>query len=177
MKAWYAPNLQRWLNKDPQASGLVVAGETDIIDNLIGPFESFGGPNLYQFVYNNPVGAIDPLGLDVWIIRDKCSKWGHEWAVGDNGDGTYWDSAKVPGKGPLAPANCPSDIRFNPKSGFDPRNLNDPCLEIRRHVVTSPAVDKKVRDRAQRNSKENPGRYDALGNNCGDYAKGLCDYA
>jgi RHS repeat-associated protein len=171
------PNFQRWLNRDPQASGLVVSGATDIMDNLIGPFESLNGPNLYQLVYNNPGGAIDPLGLDVWIIRDKCSKWGHEWAVGDNGDGTYWDSSKMPGKGPLAPANCPANIQFNPKSAFDPRNLNDPCLEIRRHVVTSAAVDRKTRDKAQRNANENKGRYDALGNNCRDYSKSLCDYA
>jgi RHS repeat-associated protein len=39
----YEPNLQRWLNQDP-------IGEA-------------GGINLYQFVENNPLSLIDPLGL------------------------------------------------------------------------------------------------------------------
>jgi RHS repeat-associated protein len=41
----YDPNLGRWLNRDP-------IGEQ-------------GGINLYSFAYNDPVGLIDPLGLDV----------------------------------------------------------------------------------------------------------------
>jgi RHS repeat-associated protein len=167
---FYEPNLQRWLNRDPLGTSADFGTE-------IQPFEYYSGGNLYHFVYNNPINSIDPFGLDVWIIRDKCSKWGHEWVVGDNGDGTYWDSNKMPGKGPLAPANCPADIQFSPKSGFDPKNLNDPCLEIRRHVVTSPAVDKKVRDEAEKRAKEDKGRYDALGSNCRDYSQGMCDYA
>jgi RHS repeat-associated protein len=40
----YDPNLQRWLNQDP-------IGEA-------------GGINLYAFVRNNPLGVIDPYGLD-----------------------------------------------------------------------------------------------------------------
>jgi len=93
-----------------------------------------------------------------------------------NGDGTYWDSNKMPGKGPLAPANCPADIQFSDKSGFDPKNLTDPCFKIMRHVVTSPTVDKKVRDEAKKRADEDKGRYDALGNNCRHYATGICDY-
>ena len=43
---WYAPNLQRWLNRDP-------IGER-------------GGKNLYTFVRNSPVGFSDPFGLQLW---------------------------------------------------------------------------------------------------------------
>ena len=42
---WYAPSLQRWLNRDP--------------------IEENGGFNLYGFVKNNPVDFADTLGLAV----------------------------------------------------------------------------------------------------------------
>ena len=41
---FYEPNLQRWLNRDP--------------------IEEEGGINLYAYVDNNPINAIDPFGLD-----------------------------------------------------------------------------------------------------------------
>jgi len=40
---WYAPNLQRWLNRDP--------------------IEELGGINLYRFVRNNPINEQDSFGL------------------------------------------------------------------------------------------------------------------
>jgi RHS repeat-associated protein len=55
---WYHSNLQRWLNRDP--------------------LEEEGGINLYTYVGNNPVNAIDPLGL-------TCkSNWDFfwDWALG-----------------------------------------------------------------------------------------------
>jgi hypothetical protein len=156
---------------------MVRPGSTGVLDNEFFPFEFSNGGNLYHYVYNNPVNQIDPFGLDLWIIRDTCSTFGHEWVVGENGDGTYWDSNKMPGKGPLAPANCPADIDFNGKSDFDPKNLTDPCFQVTRHVVTSPAVDKKARDEAKKRADEDKGRYDALGSNCRHYANSVCDYA
>jgi RHS repeat-associated protein len=41
---FYDPNLQRWLNRDP-------IGE-------------FGGNNLYEFAFDNPVSKVDSYGLD-----------------------------------------------------------------------------------------------------------------
>src|SRR5207249_4265379 len=40
---WYAPSLQRWLNRDP--------------------IEEYGGLNLYEFVSNSPILGHDPFGL------------------------------------------------------------------------------------------------------------------
>jgi RHS repeat-associated protein len=42
---WYAPETQRWIDRDPIAER--------------------GGVNLYQFVRNNSIGIIDSFGLDV----------------------------------------------------------------------------------------------------------------
>jgi len=39
---YYEPNLQRWINRDPLGEG--------------------GGLNLYEFVYSDPLGLIDPYG-------------------------------------------------------------------------------------------------------------------
>ncbi len=171
-KAFYDPSIGRWVNRDPLGEG---RGSSAMMENVIGPFELFNGGNLYHFVYNDPVTQVDVWGLDVWVVQQNGG-FGHQWAVGDNGNGTYWDSDKMPGKGPLAPLNCPPQISFHPDSGFDPKNLN-PDFTIKRHVTTSSSVDKKVRDEAEKRARENKGRYDAACSNCRDHANGLADYA
>jgi hypothetical protein len=50
--AYYDPAAQRWLNRDP--------------------IEETGGLNMYGFVRNEPIHAIDPFGHFIqWVIR-KC---------------------------------------------------------------------------------------------------------
>ena len=175
---FYDPNLQRWPNRDPLGSSRVVPGTDSLLDNELWPFEYWSAGNLYHFVFNNPVKNIDPLGLDIFIIRDNCSKFGHEVVIGGNGDGTYWESDKMPGSGPLAPVSCPANISFRDKSSFDPNNLGDPCYSVRRHIVTSPAVDARAKQEAQ-NRANNTGneRYDVCANNCRDYANSIGDFA
>ena len=157
------------------------SGATGVLENEFYPFEFVNGGNLYHFVANNPVNKIDSLGLDVWVIREQCGLWGHEWVVGDNGDGTYWDSSKWPSKGGLDIFSCPEEIKFNKNSGFSPRDDwrygGALCHVIMRHVVTTPDVDKMIRDEARKRAEKDSGIYNAACNNCRDYAKELADKA
>ena len=66
---FYDPNLQRWVSRDP--------------------IQELGGLNLYAFVENDPLNAIDAFALDVWIEGPSGSEpTGHQSInVGDpNGD-------------------------------------------------------------------------------------------
>ncbi len=59
---FYEPNFQRWLNHDLMAATLGLR-----LNGHRMPVESFFGPNLYAFVYNNPGRYVDPNGL--WGIQ------------------------------------------------------------------------------------------------------------
>jgi len=126
------------------------------------------------------VGAVDALGFDVWIIKDKSSPFGHVWVVGDNGDGTYWSSDLMPtSQNLIRRLNCPAKINFRPLwLTFDPRSLDTDQYEVLRHVVTDAAIDQEVRAEAQAASeRDDAGRYDAIGRNCRTYANEICDGA
>ena len=46
---YYCPNVGRWTTRDP--------------------IEEKGGVNLYAFCKNDPVGKVDPLGQDVYLMN------------------------------------------------------------------------------------------------------------
>lgn len=51
----YAPDIQRWINRDPTAES--------------------GGANLYAFCGNNPINSFDPLGLSCESWYDDLAQW------------------------------------------------------------------------------------------------------
>ena len=78
---FYEPNFHRWLNRDLA--------------------QEFGGLNLFQFVFNNAVGWIDPYGLDIkplpvtplfprldpgWPFSDPCGFAGSKKPLHDFGN-------------------------------------------------------------------------------------------
>jgi RHS repeat-associated protein len=79
---FYDPSLQRWINRDPlgdEASGgayyvLHHARPTVVVSAFLRTFEAYGEANTYGFVLNNPVNAIDWLGLD-GCGKDECNDY------------------------------------------------------------------------------------------------------
>jgi RHS repeat-associated protein len=69
---WYAPNLQRWLNRDPVGElgfvRLLVVSGLDQVKKMVQmlQFKATVGhqANLYDYVLNNPLNQSDPLGLE-----------------------------------------------------------------------------------------------------------------
>jgi RHS repeat-associated protein len=76
----YEPDLQRWLNRDPlwsfpqimpAVSRMLAAGP----HLRIGLPDVHGESALYEFLNNEPVTHIDPLGLAPWYQCLPCSKY------------------------------------------------------------------------------------------------------
>ncbi len=69
----YDPNLARWITRDPLGEQGSLVGlsiklqpQRDEPGNSKfnnAPFESLAGANLYEYVNNNPINYVDPLGL------------------------------------------------------------------------------------------------------------------
>jgi RHS repeat-associated protein len=152
----YDANSGRWLNQDP-------IGER-------------GGINLYQFVNNNPINRIDPLGLDVWVIQSPS--WpGHQWVIGQNPDGSYWDANFHPDTKSGWALSSPGKTDYNGRSGFDPNKLTDGVV-LKDHFKTSISVDALVQAEVIRRANDpHQPRYDALGNNCRTFADSILNYA
>ena len=83
---FYDPNLQRWLNRDP-------IGEV-------------GGINLYQFVGNDPINDVDPLGLKY------AESWTKVGFVGGMGAATLGSLVVDVGTGGLNIAATPVEIAW-----------------------------------------------------------------
>jgi hypothetical protein len=62
---YYDPNLQRWLNRDPLSDqGFEALSPIPIQLRRFIPFgEISQGPDLYEFVRNDPESKFDPFGL------------------------------------------------------------------------------------------------------------------
>jgi RHS repeat-associated protein len=180
---WYAPNLQRWLNRDPIAE--------------------HGGLNLYGFVRNNPANLIDsdgraPMGWPVvpppgyppsippkppsdTSIR-KCNRKienpsndfvigcanlrGHDYFDWPDGDGGR-DGVGYPGQGTLPTS----------EAGSQPRSCR-PCYKSNsplKHGAGAgksgtSASDDEIKDCLK--NRPIKGNYHGLCNNCNDWASG-----
>jgi RHS repeat-associated protein len=66
---FYDPNLQRWLNRDPieDLGFIILTGHV--------PVRGAVDPNVYLFVANKPVNAIDALGLTLWYCTVPTSSF------------------------------------------------------------------------------------------------------
>jgi len=93
---FYDPNLQRWPNRDPLAE--------QGFETLLGqePFVEGDGPNLYHFVWNDPLNDYDTNGLLVRLpkpigLGTRCGLYGLAFGVG-YGVGTALDQCTPVGK-------------------------------------------------------------------------------
>ena|SRR5436190_20523857 len=64
--AFYHPQMQRWINRDP----LMELGFESIKIHRFAesPVTTMSGANVYEFVDNNPMFEVDPLGLQIIIL-------------------------------------------------------------------------------------------------------------
>jgi RHS repeat-associated protein len=154
---FYDPYLQRWVNRDP-------IGED-------------GSYNLYQFIANSPTAAIDPLGLDVWVIKDCSGLTQHRYIVGDNYDGTYWSSDFGPtAVSLLGRIYCPGVISFSQASLVYP-GADGYCIEY--HIRANRRITETVKEKARQRSNDsaNYPSYKFLVYDCRHYACDMGQYA
>jgi hypothetical protein len=168
--AFFNPQTGRWLSRDP-------AGEE-------------AGVNLYTSMENAPIRCIDALGLDIWVFHSYVG-FGHEWVVGSNSDGSYWESNFHPDNPkwhcPLLILPCEGIVDFLEKSAFDPIHDKDGIQPDRDdgyypiHVKTSASVDLRMKEWARHVSelsKDHPWWLTWWpGFNCRDYARTLARQA
>ena len=162
---WYDPETGRWLSNDPIGIS--------------------GGLNLYAFCSNDPVNFVDPMGLDVWVLKDRNSSFGHMFVVGDTGvmignNRAYWKSGLSPLSKWGALYGKPNYDQMDCCYAFDPRkpeSLAEFNYEIVNHLSCNSDVDKLAHQKASDLAKFGE-RYKLLnGNNCIDHAYKVFDYA
>lgn len=65
--AFYDPNLQRWITRDPFGERGFEALRRS------GPYsKGTSGPNAYSFVRNDPNSVLDPFGLSLWVCTSRA---------------------------------------------------------------------------------------------------------
>jgi RHS repeat-associated protein len=99
---YYNPSTGRWLNRDPLGDESFLtsySADKDEIGQMLLRIESLKPP--YTFALNQPVTAIDSLGLDRWEVN-----WIHSWVIVE-----VWDKCcqKVVGY---------ERIEFTPRGGW-----------------------------------------------------------
>jgi len=114
---FYDPNLQRWPNRDP-----INELGFQVLHQGAGSATGSSGPNLYTFVSNEPVSAMDPFGLSLWVCTSRASG-----IIGIN-HAYMWDDRKETPKGQRdcsmqgssGKRNTHDDSLKGPKPGVEP---------------------------------------------------------
>jgi len=139
----------------------------DIPEHLQRDPHPFLDLNPYTFVGNNPIGNIDPFGLDYYVVYVKAfSGYPHQAVVGDNGSGGSYEVDYGPATGGLNRIYGPGKYNETPRSLIPPSQLGYD-LSKARCVKTSPFVDKALNNLAEGlGANYNTPNYCFLGNNC-----------
>jgi RHS repeat-associated protein len=145
---FYAPQWQRWVNKDP------------IVE--------LGGLNVYAFVLNRVLAFVDVDGLDIWItpgihpviIGDRPGGGCYTIDFGPRGDRKYW-------------ITNPGEYRFFSYSYPPQENMFYNCKC--RRIPTTTAEDRVLYDIARSlGANLNTPRYNLFKYNCRDFAAQFC---
>ncbi|NCB80634.1 MAG: RHS repeat-associated core domain-containing protein [Bacilli bacterium] len=134
----YNPQTGRWLSRDP-------IGEN-------------GGLNVYGYVGNDPLGYVDPLGLDREVIfwsplPQLASMFGHVSSRGGNGENNSFGPSGWDKKYPTADSYIERQTQNNKRTGLGAV------------VDLTPEQDKKY-DSCMSDIKTNKESYNELLNNC-----------
>jgi len=139
------------------------------------PIGEWGGLNLYQYVYNNPVKWVDPLGLDVFF-NQKTERIFHQW-VKICGDTPTHDKGAKDSNGFWPGSGVPGTVQ-NPDTYGDGRTKKP--YDSKR-ITSTPedeaALRKWIEDNHDHNdssSSRNP-NYGYLTNNCRDWVDKVKD--
>jgi RHS repeat-associated protein len=123
---FYNPSPGRWVNRDP-------IGEK-------------GGANLYGFLRNSPIHAIDPRGLDYYVATSPAfCGISHRFMVGDDGYGNHYTVDFFPNVDhwyTIYRRVCGEGLfRFRTGSGSAKASLAA-YTSVERHAVTTSEEDK-----------------------------------
>jgi RHS repeat-associated protein len=151
----YDPELGRWLSEDP--------------------IQENGGINLYGYVGNEPIGGIDPLGLDIYLGGSR-SGTGHFWvavdipsggvrrfdfsAEGYNGNDSCGSLGSL-----LKTLNTKGKVELNDHPSIGQAAGSDEYYTFIQTKSSDDEVIKRMED-----ASKNPPSYGVLDRNCGDRA-------